>query len=124
MRALALETGARALVQRVRSRPDAAREAVQLLLADAMAAQGSDQAEEEFLLAAERLAEAYAEAWTDSFLLRQVRRFQAWSPPARLAKLKTDSLRRAGNKAYREDGVEAAVRLWRRSASVSTPSSR
>ena len=90
-----------------------------MLLADAMAAQGSNQAEEKFLRAAERLAEAFAEAWTDAFLLRQVRRFQAWPPSARLAKLKTDSLRRAGNKAYREDGVEAAVRLWRRSASVS-----
>jgi CHAT domain-containing protein/tetratricopeptide (TPR) repeat protein len=65
--------------------------------------------------AAARLATAYTEVWTDRFLLASFERFEAWSIAERRHKLAADSLRDAGNAAYTEVGVAAALDLWRRS---------
>src|SRR6059036_2409133 len=95
------------LVDRARQRPDDAREALRRLLVEA-AAGGS-------LAPAERLAGAYAIAWSDSFFVRQVTRFRSLSPADRLAKLAADSVRRAGNEALGQRGIVAATRAWRES---------
>src|SRR5437773_1605938 len=79
------------LVDRVRQRPDDAREALRRLLMEA--AGGAP------LAPAEHLASTYAVAWSDSFFVRQVTRFRSLSHADRLAKLAADSVRRAGNAA-------------------------
>ena len=66
------------------------------------------------LASARGLAAAYAVAWQDSFLVREVERFAGWAPPRRLGKLWADSVRRAGVEAYSQDGAEAAILVWRR----------
>ena len=104
LRVLARDGPQGALIQEVRDHPDDVREALRRLLGGAV----TDSA-------AERLASAYAVAWGDSFLLRQVSRFRGWSPAGRRTKAAADSLRLAGNKALGERGVAAAVRLWRES---------
>jgi len=98
------------LVARARRRPDEARDALHRLFVLA-----ADSAPAAPLAAATRLAQAYAAAWRDSFLLRQVARFAAWSPAERAAKLAADSLRRAGNAALGHAGVDAALHEWRAS---------
>jgi len=102
----ALRAGARdlpdsALVVEVRSAPLPTREAV------GEALRGGD------LPSARRLASAYAAAWQDSFLVREVARFAGWPASRRAAKLRADSVRRAGVTAYRQDGARAAIRIWR-----------
>ncbi|MBK5098635.1 MAG: hypothetical protein JJE01_12685, partial [Gemmatimonadetes bacterium] len=92
------------LVSETRLHPEAARQAFQDLL------RGSPEQPDP---AGGRLAAAYAEAWTDPFLVQRYRRYQTWSVDERLAKLTADSLRLAGNDAYISDGVEDALRLWR-----------
>jgi CHAT domain-containing protein/tetratricopeptide (TPR) repeat protein len=64
---------------------------------------------------ARRLAHAYAVAWSDPFLVRQLARFKAANRTQRRARLQADSLRKAGNIALVQRGVPAAMRLWRRS---------
>jgi CHAT domain-containing protein len=95
------------LIERVRRHPDDAREALRLLLVA-----GADGGN---LVPAERLADAYAIAWRDSFFVRQVARFRGLSVDGRRTKIRVDSLRRAGNEALGTDGVVPAVRLWRES---------
>ena len=111
LRVLARDGPQAALIREVRDRPDDVRDALRQLLALAGSADTSPQ----HLLAADHLAAAYAAAWRDSFLLRQVSRFRAWSPVGRRAKVAADSLRLAGNKALGQSGVVAAMRLWRES---------
>src|SRR5205814_9388075 len=60
--------------------------------------------------AAGKIATAYAVAWRDSFLVREVARFVAWPSARRVAKVAVDSLRRAGIKAFGADGPRAADR--------------
>src|SRR5207248_811745 len=93
------------LVLEVRSHPLAVREAITQVLArgDLPAAQG--------------LAAAYATAWSDSFLVREVARFVAWPPDRRAAKVWADSLRRAGVAAYGRAGPGAAMAIRRRALS-------
>ncbi|HEY6061086.1 MAG TPA: CHAT domain-containing tetratricopeptide repeat protein [Gemmatimonadales bacterium] len=91
-----------ALVTETRARPLAVREAITRALAD------------NELDAAHNLAAAYALAWTDSFLVREVARFAAWPPAARAAKVWDDSVRREGIAAYGRDGPRAAIAIWRR----------
>src|SRR5207249_862399 len=67
------------------------------------------------LTAAERLAGAFAVAWRDSFLVRQVERLRSLSPADRQAKLSADSVYRAGNAAIGSAGIKAAMRAWRES---------
>ena len=66
------------------------------------------------LSSARTLASAYAIAWQDSFLVREVERFAGWPASRRSGKLWADSLRRAGAEAYSQDGAEAAITIWRR----------
>src|SRR5207245_1954573 len=96
--------------RRVRQRNDAARKALSQLRT---AAGGGDSADVA-LIAAERLAGAYAVAWQDSFFVRQITRFRSLSPAARQATLAADSIRLAGNAALRT-GAAAALQAWRES---------
>src|SRR3989442_689274 len=108
------------LVERVHAQPDDVRDALRQLLALVVApAADSAPAPATDLAAAERLASAYAVAWRDSFLIRQVARFRSWSPDERRAKVAADSLRHAGNVALGRSGVAAAMQLWRASVQQS-----
>ena len=100
-----------ALVAAARARPDAIRDSLRLALA--AAASDADPAPQ--LAAADRYAQSLAAAWNDSFPLRLVARFTAWSPGDRKIKAAADSLRRAGNDALGRDGFAAALRDWRES---------
>ena len=90
------------LVLEIRARPLAVRDAV----TDALARND--------VAAARSLAAAYQAAWRDSFLVREVARFEAWPPERRLAKVRADSMRRAGVAAYGRAGPTAAMAIWRR----------
>jgi CHAT domain-containing protein/Tfp pilus assembly protein PilF len=111
LRVLAMRLPESALVVETRARPLVAREALTEALA--LSIKGS----EEELTTARRLASAYAIAWADSFLVRQVERFATWPAGRRAGKVWVDSVRRAGIAAYGRDGPRAAIRLWRRALS-------
>src|SRR5438128_2586029 len=98
-----------ALVLETRARPFAVRDAI----SDALARGELD--------AARRIAAAYAVAWRDSFLVREVERFAAWPLERRAAKVWADSARRAGIAAYGRDGATAAIRIWWRALGRITP---
>ena len=100
LRALARELPASALVAEAQAAPLAAREAV------------GDALRMGDLESARRIAGAYAEAWRDSFLVREVARFAAWPSERRAAKLSADSVRRAGVAAYGREGAAAAIAIW------------
>ncbi|HYU89232.1 MAG TPA: hypothetical protein VE966_02225, partial [Gemmatimonadales bacterium] len=91
-----------ALVVEIRARPLVVREAVAGALA------------RDDLPAARGLAAAYAAAWRDSFLVREVARFEGWPSERRAAKVWADSTRRAGVAAYGRAGPAAAITIWRR----------
>ncbi len=105
LRLLAVRLSEPALVTETRARPLAVREAISQSLA-------KDQ-----LDAARNLAAAYALAWRDSFLVREVARFAAWPAERRAAMLWADSVRRAGIAAFGQDGPTAAIAIWRRALS-------
>ena len=111
LKALAHVGSDSALIARVRERPDDVRDALRRMFSLAAA----DTQPAEPLAAAEHLSRAYAVAWRDSFLLRQVARFEAWSNAERREKVAADSLRLAGNAALGRAGVDVAARLWRES---------
>ena len=113
MRELAENGDSSGLLDAVRERPDDARQALRQILERA-ASTDSVNALSHFA-SAERLARAYSDVWADSFPLRQVAQFAAWSPPQRSAKVSTDSLRRAGNAALGRSGAAAALEDWRES---------
>jgi hypothetical protein len=110
LRLLAIRLPESALVVEVRARPLPARDALTEALA--LSVKGSDEA----LTVARRLADAYAAAWADSFLVREVERFARSPAGPRASKVWVDSVRRAGIAAYGRDGPTAAIRLWRRAA--------
>ena len=110
LQALARSASDSALIAQVRDRPDDAREAMRQLFRAAADTQAIAP-----LAAAKRLAHAYAVAWRDSFLLRQVARFESWSPAQRHLKVSADSLRLAGNEALGRAGSGTALRDWRES---------
>ena len=99
------------LIAQAHDRPDALRETLRRLFALA----ASDTQPAEPLAAAERLARAYAVAWRDSLLVRQVARYESWSTSERREKVAADSLRLAGNAALGHNGVDVASRDWRES---------
>ncbi|KPK78989.1 MAG: hypothetical protein AMS25_14180 [Gemmatimonas sp. SM23_52] len=113
-----LEAGDEArLLEELRARPDDAREAVARLFQRSAGA--NDSMDRVRLLdQAQLLARAYAQVWSDSFLVRKVEQFARWSTGERAEKLAADSLRRAGIEAYYREGPEAAIRLWERSLTV------
>jgi CHAT domain-containing protein/Tfp pilus assembly protein PilF len=108
LRALAVSISDNALAVEIRARPLAVRDAV----TDAL--RRSDTA------IARRLAEAYAAAWDDSFLVREVARFASWPAQRQATKVWVDSVRRAGIAAYGRDGPAAALRIWRRALARTT----
>jgi len=99
------------LIASAQKAPGAAREAVRNLLQAAPSAGGSEP-----LRHARAVAAAYEAAWQDSFLIREVARFESWTPAEQRRKLTVDSLRLAGNRAFADRGVTPAVTLWRLSA--------
>src|SRR5258705_2816300 len=101
-----------ALVDQVKRRPDAARGIVRRLMGASSAAGDSATAA---LVTAERLARAYAAAWSDSFYLRRVHTWQSLTPANRAALIAADSVRRAGDRALLDPGFDAAVREFRES---------
>ena len=107
---LALRLPESSLALEARTRPLAVREA----LADAFRLVVANPAGGEALRAARHLAGAYAVAWQDPFLSRQVERFAALSHPQRAAKTRSDSLRRAGVAAFSQRGPRAAILVWQR----------
>ena len=114
VRMLAAQPDGPTLVAEVRARPADARDALGQLFALSVAALAeSDRVEH--LAAAERIAQAFLDAWQDSFYLRQVGRFARAPPATRAAKVTVDSLRRAGNEAFGREGFPKAARLWRAS---------
>lgn len=113
LRILAMRLPESALIIEARARPLATREA----LSDALTQ--SVKGEAGALSIARRLADAYAHAWADSFLVREVNRFATWPTARRMAKVWADSVRRAGIAAYGRDGPRAAIRVWRRALSRS-----
>jgi CHAT domain-containing protein len=107
LRLLAMRLPESALVVEVRARPLVTRDAMTEGLA--LSVKGSEEA----LRAARRLADAYAVAWADSFLVREVNRFSRAPRVRRAGKVWVDSARRAGIAAYGRDGPNAAIRIWR-----------
>src|SRR5213080_2342943 len=101
-----------ALVLETRARPLAVRDAV----TDALA--------RDEIGVARGLAAAYAVAWSDSFLVREVARFATWPAERRAAKIWADSVRRAGVAAYSRVGAAAASAIWRRALRRSRSRSR
>src|SRR6267142_2422463 len=110
LRLLALSLPQSSLVLEVRERPLAVREAV------------NESLRRGELDAAGKIAAAYALAWRDSFLVREVARFAAWPVARRSTKLAVDSMRRAGIKAFGAEGPRAAVVLWQRALTRATAS--
>jgi CHAT domain-containing protein len=108
LRVLAMRLPESALVVETRARPLVVREA----LSDALAQ--SVKGDPAALATARRLADAYALAWADSFLVREVDRFASWPAARRVGKVWADSVRRAGIEAYGREGARAAIRVWRR----------
>src|SRR5882672_4891903 len=102
LRLLAQSLPQASLVLEVRQRPLGVRDAV------------NESLRHGELDAAGKIAAAYAIAWRDSFLVREVSRFAAWPAARRATKVAVDSMRRAGIKAFRGDGARAAVVLWQR----------
>src|SRR6266550_5950539 len=108
LRLLAVSLSPTSLVIQVRGRPLAVRDAV------------NESLRRGELDAAGKIAAAYAIAWRDSFLVREVARFAAWPAVRQSAKVAVDSMRRAGIKAFGADGPHAAVVVWRRALSRAT----
>lgn len=108
--------GALALLafQGVPQSPDDLRESFRLRLAGAVAAT-STRAEAEQLAAAHAVAEAYAHDWQDSVLLRQLARFERWTPGDRATKVAADSLRHAGFELFPHAGAAVVIPLWKAS---------
>lgn len=99
------------LVVEARSRPLVLRETIAEALARSVREPaGADEA----LRVARRLAQAFAAAWNDSYLVRQVERFGTASPAWRARKVRADSLRRAGVEAWSREGPVHAIAIWKR----------
>jgi CHAT domain-containing protein len=113
-----LEAGNEArLVAEIGERPNDARKTLSRLFQLTVQADEST-GRTRFLDQAQLLGEAYAQAWSDSFLVRQVEQFARWSTGERVDKLAADSARRAGVEAYYREGPQAAIRLWEHSLSL------
>jgi CHAT domain-containing protein len=112
LRALARDGPDSVLVEQVRQHPYDARDALHRLFVVGVR---DDSAGRAALAAAGRLAGAVAVAWSDSFLVRQVSRFQSLTLADRQATLAADSVRRAGDDALGPKGIDVAVQLCRES---------
>ena len=112
LRLLAPSLSDSALVREIRARPLEIRDALTETLA--LSVHGQPARREGELVLAHRLAAAYAAAWHDEFLAREVARFTRWPLGRRDAKVRADSLRRAGVSVFGRDGAAAAIVVWRR----------
>ena len=99
------------LAAATRARPLEVRDALSGTLA--LAATGPAASRDAELVVARRIAAAYAAAWHDQFLVREVARFTAWPPERRAERTRADSIRREGVTAYGRDGAATAVVIWR-----------
>ncbi|HET8712855.1 MAG TPA: tetratricopeptide repeat protein, partial [Gemmatimonadales bacterium] len=97
----------------MRSRPLAIRDAVTDALRQVVKGETAAVRAEQ-LDVARHLSAAYAVAWQDSFLVREVERFATWPPLSRAGKVWADSVRRAGIASYGRDGPASAIVIWRR----------
>src|SRR3989442_13488574 len=88
LRLLAVSLSQTSLVLQVRERPLAVRDAV------------TESLRRGELDAAGKIAAAYAIAWRDSFLVREVARFATWPAARRSVKMAVHSERRAGSKGF------------------------
>jgi CHAT domain-containing protein/Tfp pilus assembly protein PilF len=105
------------LLEQVRARPDDTRDALAHLFQ--LTAQADDAVDRVRRLdQARSLARAYAQAWSDSFLVRKVEQFTRWSTEERAERMEADSARRAGVEAYYREGPGAAMRCWERSLTI------
>lgn len=103
---------AQLLVVQARQQPDTLR--AELSRSFSKAAFASDESERRAqIFRARKLATAYAAAWDDSFLVRQVARFEKLEPNQRKGRVIADSLRLAGNFAVGREGVPRAMTYWR-----------
>jgi CHAT domain-containing protein/Tfp pilus assembly protein PilF len=109
-----LETDFAALTATAAEQPDSVRDEIDLALRLAASAP-SDSVLAVHLANARMHARAYAEAWNDGFFVRRVASFEAASPAARRAMSDADSLWRAGRVSVGQQGVPAAMQLWRAS---------
>ena len=105
---------AQILVVQARQQPDTLRAALSRSFSNAAFA-ASESERRSQILRARNLASAYAAAWNDSFLVRQVARFEKLQPTQRKARVLADSLRLAGNTSLGREGLPKAVALWRES---------
>lgn len=102
-----------ALIAQAKEQPDSVREALaREFSAIASPFPGQRAAH---LVRARRIADAYMRAWGDSFFVREVTRFESLSSAQRSERVFADSLRRTGNAAMGEEGIPAAMKLWRES---------
>ena len=114
------------LVNQARQQADSTRAAISRAFS-VVASSTSDRERTLQLSRARSFAAAYATAWKDSFLLSEVTRFERWSRPHQNARVRSDSLKRAGVTALAKEGVPRAMQLWRESlrnaVSINDPSS-
>lgn len=113
LRGLAERLPESALASETRARPLVVRDALTATLAQAVRAR-TESGRAGHLQVAQRLAAAYATAWADSFLVREVARFIEWPPLRRAAKVWVDSVRRSGASTLGRAGPAAAIAVWRR----------
>lgn len=118
LQALTSRGSEHALAVEARNHPDSARLAITRHLSLAARA-GDESARESQLADADRLATAWATAWRDPFLQRQVARFRRWTPADQRRKATADSLRLLGNSELGKSGPAAANAAWRRSLALS-----
>jgi CHAT domain-containing protein/Tfp pilus assembly protein PilF len=96
------------------ARADTLRDGVARALRLASAA-GTDSTRARLLSSAHALAREYSVTWSDRFLERRVAQFERGSPADRIHVATADSLWRAGRAAIGQQGVPAALALWRES---------
>ncbi|MBA3404515.1 MAG: tetratricopeptide repeat protein, partial [Gemmatimonadaceae bacterium] len=118
---VAPDSALKTLIAQARAQPDSVRDALFQALGETVSTTSVRQRTAQ-LLRARRLAAAYAHAWNDSFFIRQVTRFESASRSHRRERVLAESLRRAGNAAMGEEGIPAAMNLWRQSLRRATSS--
>lgn len=107
-----------AVLDEVRLRPSRAYDHVRELLAEA--ARSTSPHSDSLIQEARNLARRFALVWDDSFVVTYVDRFERLPPEKRRAKVRGDSLRRAGNAALGGQGIARAMALWRRALRTAT----
>ena len=103
---------AQLLVTQAREQPDTLRTALSRSISNA-AFSASETDRRSQILRARNLANVYAIAWSDSFFIRQVTRFERSQPSQQKTHVVADSLRLAGNFALGREGVPKAMTYWR-----------